>query len=732
MSVGTRPLIPEPRWQERLDPLRPSHRLPPALQQLRDHVLALHAGPGLGCAELAIADAEAWAARPAAGEDWLLWRARRTATRLRRMPLELRPGELVVGVPRLAIPTPAVKAAEEQARAVLGAVPPYPGGDAGHFHPDYEKLFRVGIGGLRAEVKARRAAAAADPAKTVFYDACDIALAGLADYIGRSAAACETMAADDPADAARWRDLAALCRRLTDAPPATFHEALQLMLFALLALWFGEDHHLTTPGRMDQTLRRFYEADRAAGRLDWAQALDLIACLYIQLNRILWPGSAISVMVGGRDATGQDVTNDLTYLCLAARLLTRLVYPTVGVAWHGGTPPELTRYGCRLLATGIGCPAFFHDELIAQGLRDHGVSPADSVNYMNSTCVEIKVCGASNMWVTQPYFNCPQALLDELAAVSRGERPAPATFEALQAAVRERLAATIRRAAADLDGVWRRRAEYGCFPLASCLIADCLERGVDYDRGGARYHWVENSFVGLANLADSLGAVQELVYRTRELTLAELWAVLVADWRGHEALQQRVRHTLPCYGNDQESADALAAAWARFLIQTTESCTIGGHRYVPGFFCWIMHERLGSQTGATPDGRPAGLPLADGAGAAQGRDRSGPTASVLSTTTWSHRACLGGLVHNAKFSRGVLRTRQGQEALRGVIETFLRRGGFEIQINAVSGDELRRAQRHPDEHRSLIVRVAGFSEYFVHLSRAMQDEVIARTEYELT
>ena len=421
----------------------------------------------------------------------------------------------------------------------------------------------------------------------------------------------------------------------------------------------------------------------------------------------------------------------MTYLCLRARLATKLSYPTVGLAWHEGTPPELTDFACRLLSTGVGDPAFFNDELIAQGLQDQGVSEADSYNYMNSTCVEIKVVGASNMWVTAPYFNCPQALLEVMGGIVNGSIPEPETFDELSELVRERLAATVKSAADSLHQVWLRRAETGCFPLASCLISDCLERGLDFDRGGARYNWVENSFVGLANLADGLLAIRELVYNLKEYSLGDLWEVLQKDYDGHEDLRQRIMNRIPKYGNNEETADSLATEWAEFLETSTESNIVGLHPYVPGFFCWVMHERMGSGTGATPDGRKAGFPLADGAGAAQGREKSGPTASVISTTKWNHQKAIGGLVHNVKFSKNALKTDEELAALRDLVETFLRRGGFEIQVNVVSAEELRDAQEHPENYPDLLVRVAGYSDYFVHLNPNMQAEVIARTEHSL-
>ncbi|MBU0611139.1 MAG: hypothetical protein KKI08_24885 [Armatimonadetes bacterium] len=707
-----------------------SLQLPPRLQALRERALAVQREPQPPLVENTLADARAWATH-GEDEDWLIWRARRCAERLAAMPLCLEAGELLPGKPHFHHPSPEEQAALAEAAQVLATMPPYPGGDSGHFHPDYEKLLRVGVRGLLHEIGERGGRPDLTDEQASFYEACRIAMQALSTFIARCGDECEAMTEQDPEGGDDWREVADICRHIATEPPRTFREAIQLLFLAEMALWFAEDHGLTSPGRLDQTLWPFYEADRAAGRITPQRALELISCLFIQMNRVLWPGSAVAAMVAGRDREGRNVTNELTYLCLAARMATRLVYPTVGLAWHEGTPGELTDFAVEMLATGVADPAFFNDELIPEGLRDHGVSVPDSFNYMNSTCVEIKVCGASNMWVTAPYFNCAQGLLDVLREVAEGQRSAPATFADLQEAVRANLGGKIAAAAARLDATWRRRGEHGCFPLASCFISDCLEKGQDFDRGGARYNWVENSFVALANLADSLIAVRELVYETGDLSLTELWAVLEADFEGHDELRQRIMHRLPKYGNNQPAADEVAAEWACFLMDATEANTVGLHRYVPGFFCWVMHERMGSETGATPDGRHKGWPLADGAGGAQGREVCGPTAGVLSTTCWPHRRVIGGLVHNAKFPASVFRSPADRTALRHLIETYLRRGGFEIQINVVGRETLLAAREHPEQYQDLLVRVAGYSDYFVHLCDKMQEEVIARAEHGL-
>ncbi|MCM8768109.1 MAG: hypothetical protein NC911_00255 [Candidatus Omnitrophica bacterium] len=673
--------------------------------------------------QLSLSDAQVWSNR-SPEEDWLIWRARRTAERLRVLPIHLEPGELIVGKPLFRQPTTAEKKLLKKAEKILATVPPFPGGDAGHFHPDYETLFQAGIAGLGLKIVSCLESPNLKAERKVFYQACQIALKGLQVYIHRVAEVCHKLAGQDKKNVESWQSLSQMCCYLANSPPTTFHQAVQLLFLVTISLWFGEDHGLTSPGRLDRILWPFYQADVKSGRLTPRSAFDLLCCLFIQYNRILGPGSAVAAMVGGRDSQGKPICNDLTFICLAARKATGLVYPTVGLAWHRNLPKKLMDFSLKVLSTGVGDPAFFNDELIVEGLRENGVSRQDSFNYMNSTCVEIKICGASNIWVTAPYFNLPGALLEIICSGK-----SPATFGALKSLLRKNLSEKIASAASKLDEIWQRRSQTGCFPLASCFITDCLERGLDFDRGGAKYNWVENSFVGLGNLVDGLLAIKHLVYEKKVLSLDQFSRILTANYKGEEKLRQFIISRLPHYGNDNDEADRLARQWAEFLIQETEKCQVGPHRYVPGFFCWVMHERFGRETGATPDGRLAGWPLADGAGGCQGRETKGPTAAVLSATKWSHKKVLGGLVLNLKFSSGLLATKQGQAAVGKLIETYLSRGGFEVQINVVNSKILRQAQKHPERYQDLLVRVAGYSDYFVHLPEKLQQEIIARTEY---
>ncbi|MFA6292547.1 MAG: pyruvate formate lyase family protein [Victivallales bacterium] len=683
---------------------------------------------GLGMSpELTLIDAEAWATHTEQ-EPWIVWKARKFAARMRGVLPSIDACEHVLGKPSC------LEYGDKEAKSVSLArekltisMPPHPGGDNGHFHPDYETVLAVGVGGLLERIRGYLTALRLDDSRRDFYFACETAMLGFGDYIRRMAAACEANATAKPGESAHWMKMAGVCAHVASEPPRTFHEALQLMQFVLFAVWVGEDHSQTSFGRLDQILYPFYRRDLVAGGITSQEAFELLCDAYIQNNRMQPAGGAIAVIVGGSDAEGNDLTNPLTYLCLAAREATRLVYPTVAIAWHRKSPRELMDFAVGMLAAGVGDPAFFNDELISAGLQAHGASRADSHNFMNSTCVEMKVVGASNIWVTAPYFNCPSHLLEVMRKAEDGDEPAD--FPSFCVRLRDRFAEVVANAAREMEETWKRRAQTGLQPFASCVIRDCLERGLDFDQGGARYNWVENSFVGLANLVDGLLAIKELVYERKELTLAKFHSILRNDYRGHEAFLSKVLNGLDKYGNNLETADRLAGEWTQFLMDTTESNTVGGHRYVPGFFCWVMHERLGSMTGATPDGRRAGKPFADGAGPAQGREHCGPTSAVLSTTSWSHFRAMGGVVHNLKFSPKVFADQQGRDGAKAVIETYLKRGGLEIQVNVVGPDALKEAQRHPELHPDLIVRVAGYSDYFVNLTTNMQEEVIARTEF---
>ena len=604
---------------------------------------------------------------------------------------------------------------------------PRPGGQAGHCELDLSGLFRLGIDGLAEDVRSRLSRASPDavPVYRSFLDA----LAGLS-RMAENAAECAraAMPSSGPVRKQELRRVAAAAGHVAHQPPSSFHEALQLLWFAVLAVQYAEGAGLVGPGHLDRTLAHFYETDVDAGRLKPEEVLLLVESLYLLVNEFIPDGLAVPVMVGGRDASGRDVTNELSYICLEALRRTNLIYPTVGICWHEGTPRELVDLAIDLIAAGRSTPAFFGDATIRKGLLALGVPPSEACNYINSTCVEITPVGASNVWVASPYYNPCGLLLEEIAA--RADTP-PSCFDEFEQGCLRRLRAAVAEGV-DVQNAFRSdREQWGGKPLQSILTRDCLARGRDIDRGGARYNWIECSFVGLANLADSLEVIHGEVFESGRMTLAELKEVLDADFRGHEAVRQRFINGYPKYGQDDARVDGRMSRNVESVTRICREFTVrpDNSTYVPGAFAWVMHAHLGHATGATPDGRKAGVPLADGAGPAQGREAKGPTAAILSTTSWDPSPLIGGAAFNMKFNPSILRSHGGADRLRELILTFLRRGGFEIQVNVVDHATLKRGREDPEQYRDLIVRIGGYTDYFTRLSPAMQEEIILRTEY---
>jgi len=615
-------------------------------------------------------------------------------------------------------------------------------GQRAHMAIDYERVLRQGVAGVRAQIAAYRTALdltrAGELAKDGFYQACLAALDGLVALAMKYADHAEELAAreSDPARRAELYEIARVCRKVPESPAETFAEALQAIHFVTFCQCAGNQMLLFQLGRPDRYLLPYYRRDLAAGRLTLEQAQELIDCLGILLNEYTPRGLAVGWMVGGRDAAGGDITNELSYLFVQAVGHIRLAYPGVGICWTPETPPALLALACDLLARGYSHPAIFNDDVITRGLLRLGLSHRDACEYIHSTCVEITPIGISNVYVASPYYNLVQGLHDVLGIppLHSDQPPAPlpeiASFAELLERYRQRVRAMIRDGVLSENRAMLSRAQSGGFPLLSCFVNDCLNSGTDIDHGGARVNWLESSFVGLANLIDALQAIRQLVFVEGTLTLAQLRAALLANFVGDEALRAQLART-PKYGNDDDRVDTLASEITAFLhAECARHHSYWGDAVVPGFFCWIMHERLGSVTGASADGRVAGFPFADGSGPAQGRERLGPTAAIRSVTKWDHTPMIGGIAVNLRFQPAD-NPRTLAASMQPLLETFLTLGGFEAQVNVVDAATLRAAQRHPEHYRDLVVRVAGYSDYFVSLSPEMQAEVMLRSEMEI-
>ena len=648
-----------------------------------------------------------------------------------RAPVSIAPGELLVGRPA---PLPP-ELEEGYARLEQGAMAAacVPLGQDSHMAIDYARVLELGLSGLRERIGSCRKTLdltrAGDLEKDTFYAGCVRALEGVARFSARYAQEARRMAgeAEDPGRRAELLEVARICDKVPEYPAESFHEALQavhFVTFCLSAKPMKPTYLQYQLGRPDRYLAAYYQADLAAGTLTRERAQTLLDCLGILINRRVPHGLSSGYMVGGRDAQGRVTTGELTRMLMQVIEDVGLVYPAVGLCVAEDTPQEDLRMACALLGKGFSHPALFNDEVIQAGLVRYGLSPGEACDYIHSNCVEITPIGASNCWVASPYTNLLQKLMDVL------DREYD-SMDALLARYEEHLAESIRANAVEES---RKRLDRTrtVDPLLSCFVRDCLERGRDIEAGGARYNWIMPSFVGLANAADALAAVEALVMKERRFTIAQLRAMTQANWQGYERERQQVLHGAPKYGNGWEEADRYVREITEFLAEECARYTalpLGG-RLIPSLFCWIMHDVLGRETGASPDGRMAGFPLGDGSGPAQGREGRGPTVSLLSSTAWDHTPFIGGVAVNLKFAKRLF-TEGSLDKILAMVQVYMARGGFELQINGVDAETLRRAQAQPEAYQDLVVRIGGYSDYFVRLSPTMQAEILQRTEHSL-
>jgi len=599
-----------------------------------------------------------------------------------------------------------------------------------HICLDFEKLLRVGVNGLRAEIKERQAALDhTDPAlypdmesikQWEFYECCLIELDAVSDLAARYAK--EALRLADCTPEPRKSELMRLGKMLEKVPnePAdTFYEAVQSVQFFLSTL-FG----LYPLGRPDRYLYPFYKKDMESGELTPAFAQELIDNLCLYVSDRIFSRSACGFIVGGMDADGEVVENELTYMFLTALDHIKLPDPNGALAVCEQTSDEILTYAAEILSHGTTHPAFYNDTAIISSLVGHyGVAKEDAVNYVHSTCAEISVIGKSKAHTGCFALNMPKYLRGVVAEGGFAD------FETLYARYVEELkhqscVRAMAHAARLLEG-----ARFGNEAMRICaLIDDCIARGKSIYEGGERYMLAEPILIGFSTVVDSLLAIKQLVYDERRFTLEEFHAIVEANYEGQEALRQLIINKLPHYGNDNDVADAMAARFATSLEgMLCKSMPLWNYT-VPGTFSYVNHANMGAKEGATYDGRRAAAAYSDGCGPVQGRDVNGPTAMILSMTSWDQSRFLGGMVVNMKFGSENLGGRKN-EGFLSLVRAFMARGGIEMQVNVVDRATLEDARLHPEDHRDLIVRIGGYSDYFVRLTPALQQEIIDRTEY---
>lgn len=602
-------------------------------------------------------------------------------------------------------------------------------GQDSHMAIDYELLLSKGIKGILDNINGYLANCSDD--KKSFYYACKKCLEAVVIHSENYSKLAASLAETEVNETRRneLRKIAEVCKNVPLNPAKSFYEAVQSVQFVTYCLSFNPLRYGAFQqfqlGHPDRYLLKYYEEDIKNGEITKEYAQLLLDCLGIQINMRVPNGLSCGYMVGGRDKNGRVVANELTQMCMNVISDVRLVYPAVGLCYTDEMGDEYLTKSCEILATGASHPAIFNDDIITEGLKFYGIPENEAHDYIHSTCVEITPVAASNVWVASPYTNMAQLLLDCMDKEYTA-------FDELQNEIKSRLSQSIKKNFDEQNAIRHQREQNSVNPLLSCFVNDCLSLGLDIECGGARYNWIMPSFVGMGNLIDSLYAIKTLVFDNKELTLLEFKNIVDSNFESDEALRQRILNKISKYGNDDNEVDSLFNTYTDFIVDECKKHTPSHQnaRLIPSVFCWIKHEIFGSETGATPDGRKAGFPLGDGSGPCQGREHNGPTASVLSSTKWSHKELIGGVAVNMKFSKKMM-SESSVHNIVNIIKVFLNRGGFEMQINVVDKDTLLKARENPEAYRDLLVRIGGYSDYFVKLSPNMQNEVILRTEHEI-
>ena len=622
----------------------------------------------------------------------------------------------------------------------------------GHICPDTKLWLELGPAGL-AE-KARRAKEQ-HPENPEFYDAVILVMEGARTFMRRYARLLEKTAAENEAYRDDLLDLADICEALADRGVQTFHEAVQSLWFLFTILHMESNASSFSPGRMDQYLWPYYEKDIREGRLTEQKALEILEALWLKFNQIVYLRNqhsakyfagfpiGFNIAIGGVDEEGNDTYNDLSLLLLKAQYDLGLPQPNLSVRLNRNTSRELLQDAIQVVAKGSGMPQFFNDEAIIHTMvQDLGIEEKDARDYAIVGCVELTTHGNNLGWSDAAMFNLNKAL--ELAmnhgkCLLTGEQIGPdfggieefETFEELEEAFRKTIDHFIDEMMK--AEVVVEKAHQDCLPTAflSAVIDDCLDKGLDVTAGGAKYNLSGIQMIQVANLADSLAAIKELVYDEKRISREELKQALADNFEGHEITQTMLLKRAPKYGNDIQWVDDLGAKWAGYFRERMKDYTnYRGGPYHTGMYTVSAHVPMGENVGASADGRKAKEPLADGGmSPVYGRDMTGPTAVLKSVSRMDDSFTTNGGLLNMKFLPEFFRTQTGRDKFEHFLRAFVDLEIPHIQFNVVNREDLIDAQIHPERHQSLTVRVAGYTAYFTELAGKLQDEIIERTSY---
>lgn len=668
----------------------------------------------------------------------------------------------------------------------------------GHVTVHYDWVLAVGFKGIAAKAKkaldALNFGDAEYARRSHFLNAVIMSCEAAIIYAKRYAALAREMAAKE-SNSRRKAELLRIadnCENVPENGARDFWEACQSFWFVQQLLQIESSGHSISPGRFDQYMYPYYSKDIESGKITREFAQELIDCIWIKLNDLNKCRDAASaegfagyslfqnLIVGGQNAEGVDVTNDLSFMCITASLHVQLPQPSLSIRVWNNSPHDLLIHAATLTRTGVGLPAYYNDEVIIPSLMSRGLTLEDAREYNIIGCVEPQKAGKTEGWHDAAFFNMCRPLelvfsdgMDkgELVGVHTGDVTKFKTFDEFYDAYKKQMNYAISLLVNADNAIDVAHATLCPLPFLSGMIEDCIGRGKSVQEGGAIYNFTGPQGFGIANMADSLYAIKTLVFDKKEVTLAEYKQALEDNYgkgldaeKAQKVVAEVVRElaaagrkiseteiaaavsslikgsdkydkllekidAVPKYGNDIPEVDAFARDVEYTYAKPLETYkNPRGGMFQAGMYPVSANVPLGAQTGATPDGRLAGKPVADGVSPSAGKDVHGPTAAANSVARLDHYIASNGTLFNQKFHPSALSGRQGLENFVALIRSYFDQKGSHMQFNVVSRETLLDAQKYPEKYKHLVVRVAGYSAFFTTLSRSLQDDIINRTE----
>lgn len=674
----------------------------------------------------------------------------------------------------------------------------------GHVTVKYEEVLAIGYEGIMAKAQAeldRCHVGDHDYARrSHFLSAVILSCQAVMEYAQRYAALAEKMAAEcsDPVRRNELEVIALNCSRVPAKGAGSFYEACQSFWFVQQLIQLESSGHSISPGRFDQYMYPYYKKDLENGNITREFAQELMDCIWVKLNDLNKCRDAASaegfagyslfqnLIAGGQNKDGEDVTNDLSIMCIQASMHVHLPQPSLSVRVWNGSPHEFLIKAAELTRTGIGLPAYYNDEVIIPALQNRGLSLEDAREYNIIGCVEPQKAGKTDGWHDAAFFNMCRPLelvfsngMDkgEQVGIATGDVTEMTTFEEFYDAYKKQMDYFISLLVNADNAIDVAHAERCPLPFLSCMVDDCIKRGISVQEGGAVYNFTGPQGFGIANMADSLYTVRQLVYRDKKVSMEEykealLWnygkgidsetaadmtaSILKEMERQGRAIDEsavksvletvmtmkpsedqkarfeEIHHMIdevPKFGNDIPEVDYFARDVAYTYTRPLQNYkNPRGGQFQAGLYPVSANVPLGGQTGATPDGRYAHTPVADGVSPSAGKDVNGPTAAANSVARLDHFIVSNGTLFNQKFHPSALAGREGLEKFTALIRSYFDQKGMHMQFNVVDRDTLLDAQKNPEKYKHLVVRVAGYSALFTTLSRSLQDDIIRRTE----